>query len=82
MSRKKISAFDAKTHLGQLLRDAEAGQSYLIVRRGKPVARLEPADADEERPGFKRLAEAFREVRERIRGTLNVKELINEGRLR
>lgn len=80
MSRKRVSAFDAKTHLGQLLRDAEAGQSYLIVRRGKPVARLEPSGTDEERAGFKRLAAAFREVRERIRGTLKARELINEGR--
>ena len=79
MSRKKVNAFDAKTHLGQLLRDAEAGQSYLIVRRGKPVARLEPA-GDEDRPGFKSLAASFREVREKIRGTLKARDLINEGR--
>lgn len=80
MSRRRVSAFDAKTHLGQLLRDAEVGQSYLIVRRGKPVARLEPVEADEERAGFKRLAADFRAVRERIRGTLKVRELIDEGR--
>lgn len=79
MGRKKISAFDAKTHLGQLLRDAESGQSYLIVRRGKPVARLEPVEASEGRD-YKRLAAAFREIRQRIRGRVNVRELINEGR--
>jgi prevent-host-death family protein len=80
MGRKKISAFDAKTHLGQLLRDAEAGQSYLIVRRGKPVARLEPLESEEKPLDFKRLSASFREVRKRIRGTLKVKDLINEGR--
>ncbi|HXT02295.1 MAG TPA: type II toxin-antitoxin system prevent-host-death family antitoxin [Elusimicrobiota bacterium] len=79
MGRKKISAFDAKTHLGQLLRDAESGQSYLIVRRGKPVARLEPVEAPEDRD-YKRLAAAFREIRKRIRGRVNVRDLINEGR--
>lgn len=79
MSRKKVSAFDAKTHLGQLLRDAESGQAYLIVRRGKPVARLEPAASETERD-FKRIAQAFREVRESIQGTLNIRELIDEGR--
>ena len=79
MGRKKISAFDAKTHLGQLLRDAESGQSYLIVRRGKPVARLEPVETAGD-IDFSRLAAAFREVRNGIRGTLNVRALINEGR--
>ncbi len=81
MSRKRVSAYDAKTHLGQLLRDAEAGQSYLIVRRGKPVARLEPADTTEDNRDFKRLAAAFREVRERVRrGPLKVRNLIDAGR--
>lgn len=79
MARKEISAFSAKTHLGQLLRDAESGQSYLIVRRGKPVARLEPVQTADGRD-FSRLAAAFREVRKGIRGPLNVRALINEGR--
>ena len=76
---KKISAFDAKTHLSQLLRDAESGQSYLIVRRGKPVARLEPVETSDGRD-FSRLAAAFREVRKSVRGSFNVRALINEGR--
>ena len=79
MSRKKVSAFNAKTHLGQLLRDTESGQSYLIVRRGKPVARLEPVEASE-RCDYSQLAAEFREIRKRIRGRVNVKNLINEGR--
>ena len=80
MRRKKVNAFDAKTHLGELLRDAEAGQSFLIVRRGKPVAHLDPAAPDEQRPGLKLLASSFREVRERIGGAIQARELINEGR--
>ena len=79
MSRKKVSAFSAKTHLGQLLRDAESGQSYLIVRRGKPVARLEPVESSDDRD-FRRLAAEFREVRKSVRGPLDVRSLIKEGR--
>jgi prevent-host-death family protein len=79
MGRKKVSAYDAKTHLGQLLRDAESGQSFLIVRRGKPVARLDPADPIEPRD-YKRIAAAFKKIRDGIRGTMKARELIEEGR--
>lgn len=79
MARKKISAYDAKTHLGQLLRDAETGQSFLIVRRGKPVARLDPAEAAGSRD-FGGIAAAFRTLRKGIRGTVKIKDLIEEGR--
>lgn len=80
MARKKIGAFDAKTHLGQLLRDAEAGQSYVIVRRGKPVAHLEPAGGEAVARDFKRLAASFRQIREGVRPGASVRELIEEGR--
>lgn len=38
----KIGAFEAKTHLAELLRQVENGQSFDIHRRGKRVARLVP----------------------------------------
>jgi len=37
-----IGAFEAKTHLGELLDRVERGEELLISRRGKPVARLFP----------------------------------------
>lgn len=40
---REIGAFEAKTHLSELLAAAEAGESVLITRRGTPVARLVPA---------------------------------------
>ena len=39
-----VSSFEAKTHLSELLRKAEQGQSFSIRRRGKAVARLVPAN--------------------------------------
>lgn len=39
---REVGAFEAKTHLSALLEAAEAGESILITRRGKPVARLGP----------------------------------------
>lgn len=74
---KKINAFDAKTHLSSLLRDAERGESYVIHRRGKPVAKLGPA---REEDGWLSIAQAFREMRKRLGPAMDVKSLIEEGR--
>jgi prevent-host-death family protein len=37
---KTIGAFEAKTHLAQLLEDAQRGEEVLITPHGKPMARL------------------------------------------
>ena len=42
MSRE-VGAYDAKTHLPQLLRDVEQGDHITITVRGKPIAELVPA---------------------------------------
>jgi prevent-host-death family protein len=39
---QKVSAFEAKTKLLELLRETEQGSSFVIYRRGKEVARLVP----------------------------------------
>lgn len=77
--RKKISAFDAKTHLSSLLRDAERGQSYVIHRRGKPVAKLGPA-REGGTADWLAVAQAFREMRQRLGPPMDIKSLIEEGR--
>lgn len=80
MERKRISAFDAKTHLSQLLRETEAGYSYVILRRGKPVARLTPPEPKGGASDLKDLAASFRKVRRGLRGPLKVRGLVEEGR--
>lgn len=39
---REIQASEAKTHLPQLLDDVERGETILITRHGKPIARLVP----------------------------------------
>lgn len=63
---REIGAFEAKTHLSELLAAAEAGESVTITRRGQPVARLVPVNDN----GRKR-AEAVQrvvELRQRLAG--------------
>lgn len=77
----EVSAFAAKTHLSELLREAERGRSFLIHRRGKPVARLVPVEKEGiQNP--KELLGAFQAIRRRGGRPLDVRKLIEEGRRR
>ena len=77
---KSVGAFDAKTHLNELLRRASAGETIQITRRGVPMATLIPPDSTE-KPDVRRLAAAIRTLRKgAILGKTTIRELIDEGR--
>lgn len=40
---KEIGSYDAKTKLPEILRRVEAGESFTITNRGKPVADVVPS---------------------------------------
>jgi prevent-host-death family protein len=42
---RHIQASQAKTHLPSLLDDVERGETLVITRHGKPIARLVPDEA-------------------------------------
>lgn len=48
MSSPVLGSYEAKTHLPQVLRKVQAGQSFDIAIRGVTVARLVPAAAPEQ----------------------------------
>jgi prevent-host-death family protein len=76
---REIGAFEAKTRLGQLLDQVEAGEEIIITRRGKAVAHLVPPGFDRERAH----ADARRIRANRAGVTLggfSIKDLIQEGR--
>jgi prevent-host-death family protein len=76
----EVSAFEAKTRLSELLRETEAGRSFVIRRRGKAVARLIPAVQEPRVPEITRLVASFRKIRTGLTGTMKVRELVEEGR--
>lgn len=43
--KSEVGAYEAKTHLAQLLDRVEAGERILILRHGRPVAELRPVRA-------------------------------------
>ena len=42
MNTSHIGAFEAKTHLSEILERVRHGRSYVITKRGEPVAELRP----------------------------------------
>jgi prevent-host-death family protein len=75
-----IGAFEAKTHLSDLLRRAEGGEEFIIQRRGRPVARLIPYRPESSEPTLQEIVSAMQEVRAQITAPVPVRELIEEGR--
>lgn len=74
-----VGAYEAKTHLGELLQQVEAGDVVTITRHGRAVARLVPAAPAAAAP--EAAVSAIRTARAGIRrGRLSVRHMIEEGR--
>ena len=73
----KMSAFDAKTHFGELLDRVSKGEEVVITRHDKPVARLVPEGA-QRLDDVRRTVAGLRELQQRIgrrsRGKLSDRE--------
>lgn len=54
---REISASEAKTRLPQLLGDVERGETIIITRHGRPIARLVPENAKRQEEVTKALAD-------------------------
>lgn len=49
-----VNMHDAKSNLARLVRRAAAGETILIARAGRPVARLVPLETDDGSPPARR----------------------------
>ena len=52
MAIKEVGAFEAKTHLSELLERVREGGVYYITRRGRRIAELRPLSDARRRPRF------------------------------
>ncbi len=78
---KQIQASEAKAKLSELLDDVERGETVVITRHGKPIAKLVP-DEDARKERIKRAIEGILELRKRTK-PVSLEEIIawkNEGR--
>jgi len=75
-----VGAFNAKTHLNELLRRVSEGETIRITRRGVPIADLVPVGR-ENKTNLRDLAGEIRQARRGARlGKITIRELIDEGR--
>ncbi len=76
-----VGAYEAKTHLSELLEKVEAGEEITITKHGAPVAKLVPvkkaASPEERRAAIARIQKLATGL---SLGGLKVKDLISEGR--
>jgi len=84
LQEQTVGAFEAKTNLSRYLEDAARGTVTVVTRRGKPVAKIVPADAEVRSNipfDFDAFMERTRAIRERSKpGPESMHDLINEGR--
>ena len=81
MKTIEVGAFEAKTHLSQLLDEVERGAQVKITRRGKPVAVLRQDDAAAQ----DRMLASLSSLRSLCRDRLELSEVLelrDEGRER
>ena len=77
---KTVGAFEAKTHLSQLLDRVAKGESIIITRHGEPVAQLVPAKPARDRQALDALVEEIKRTRKgRSLGRIKIRDLIHEG---
>ena len=77
---KEIGAYQAKTHLAELLDEVLAGETITISRHGTPVALVVPVPSRQKASPQDVIAR-LRRLRERARlDGLSLRDLIEEGR--
>lgn len=78
---RSVGAYEAKTHLPRLLQAVEQGETIIITRHGKEVARLVPPSGKATQSDLAAMVARWRKTRKNIRlGGLQIRDLIEEGR--
>ena len=72
---REIQASEAKTHLPQLLDDVERGETILITRHGRPIARLVP-EADRRQAEINQAVANIRAMRTSQTNKLTLEEIL------
>jgi prevent-host-death family protein len=78
---REIQASEAKAHLPQLLDDVERGETLIITRHGRPIARIVP-EVDRRQEEVDRAIENIRALQKK-NGRITAEELLSardEGR--
>ncbi len=78
--KTEIGSYEAKTRLPELLRQVKSGQSFTITNRGKAIADLVPSVSARTRDKGAVVEKLKTFMLEAPVRSVNIKELIEEGR--
>jgi prevent-host-death family protein len=73
---REIQASDAKTHLPQLLDDVERGETVVITRHGRPIARLVP-ESERRQAEIDEAVESILALRKQLKGKVTLEEVLS-----
>ena len=73
---REIQASEAKTHLPQILDEVERGETVVITRHGRPIARLVP-EAERRQAEIDEAVESILALRKRLKGKITLEELLS-----
>lgn len=79
---REVQASEAKTHLPKLLDEVERGETVVITRHGRPIARLVP-EAERRQAEIDEAVEGILALRKKLKSKITVEEIlssIREGR--
>ena len=77
---RKIGAYELKTHLSEVLDAVEHGQTVLVTRHGRPIARISPDAADQQQQASQAVQSLLNFPRTPLPKGVTVRSLIEEGR--
>ncbi len=72
---REIQASEAKTHLPQLLDDVERGETLVITRHGRAIARIVP-EAQQRQEEIDKAIDGIKALRKRA-GALTLQEVLS-----
>jgi len=80
VAMETVGAYEAKTHLTELLKRVAKGERITITKHGIPVATLQPADPARKRP-VREVIDQLKRFRggHRLDGP-SIRQMIEEGR--
>jgi prevent-host-death family protein len=73
---REIQASDAKTHLPQILDEVERGETVVITRHGRPIARPVP-ETERRQAEIDEAVDSILAVRQRLKGKITLEEILS-----
>ncbi|MBI3863842.1 MAG: type II toxin-antitoxin system prevent-host-death family antitoxin [Planctomycetia bacterium] len=77
---RSIGSYELKTHLSEVLDAVEHGQTVIVTRHGKPIARILPSEVAKQEQVSRAVQSLLNFPRTRLPKGVTVRSLIEAGR--